>query len=48
MAKNLDRGLDKRVEIQGPKDASGSKSPKTDQVKKDTAKKLSDNIKPKR
>jgi len=43
MGQNLDRGLDKRVETQRPKDP-GSKTPKTDQVRKETSKQLSDNL----
>lgn len=39
MGRNLDRGLDKRVNTKRTKD-SGNKSPKTNQVKKDTARKL--------
>jgi len=46
MGRNIDRGLDKRVETQRSKD-SGSKSPKTDKVKSDTAKKLHENLKKK-
>lgn len=46
MGRNLDRGLDKGVEKQR-NDQSGSKSPKTDKVKKETAKKLKDNLKKK-
>lgn len=44
MGRNLDRGLDKKVEKK-QHDAGKSKSPKTDKVKKDTSKKLKDNIK---
>ncbi len=43
MGRNLDRGLDKRVETQRPKD-SESKTPKMDKVKQDTSKKISDNF----
>jgi hypothetical protein len=43
MGRNLDRGLDKRVEIKRSSD-SGSKTPKTDRIKSDTAKKLGDNL----
>jgi hypothetical protein len=46
MGRNIDRGLDKRVETQRGKD-SGSKSPKTDKVKRETSKKLHDNLKKK-
>ena len=46
MEKNIDRGLDKRVETQRSKD-SGSKSPKTDKVKSDTSKQLHENLKKK-
>jgi hypothetical protein len=47
MGRNIDRGLDKRVETQRPND-SGSKTPKMDQIRKDTSKKLSDNLNKKR
>lgn len=43
MERNLDRGLDRRVETQKG-DASGSKTPKADAVKRDAAKKLMDNF----
>lgn len=43
MGRNLDRGLDKKVEKK-QHDASKSKSPKTDKVKKDTAKKIKKNL----
>ena len=46
MGKNIDRGLDKRVETQRGKD-SGSKTPKTDKVKSDTSKRLFENNKKK-
>ena len=44
MGRNIDRGLDKRVETQKSKD-SGSKTPKLDKIKKDTSKQLYDNKK---
>lgn len=44
MDRNLDRGLDKRVETQKPKDSS-VENPKVLKVKEDTAKKLSENFK---
>ena len=44
MGKNIDRGLDKRVETQRGKEPK-SKSPKTDKVKSDTKKKLYVNLK---
>ena len=46
MEKNIDRGLDKRVETQKSND-SNSKSPKTDQIKRDTSKQLNENLKKK-
>jgi len=46
MGRNIDRGLDKRVETQKSKD-SGGKSPKTDKVKSETAKRLNENLKKK-
>ncbi len=44
MGRNIDRGLDKRVETQRTKDNS-SKTPKTDKIKEETSKKLHDNFK---
>jgi hypothetical protein len=44
MERNIDRGLDKRVETQKTKDNS-SKSPKTDKIKEETSKKLHGNFK---
>lgn len=44
MERNIDRGLDKRVETQKTKDNS-SKSPKTDKIKEETSKKLHGNLK---
>jgi hypothetical protein len=46
MGKNIDRGLDKRVETQRSKDSS-RKSPKTGKIKSDTAKHLNENFKKK-
>lgn len=46
MEKNIDRGLDKRVENQRSKD-SRSKTPKTDQIKRETSKQLNENLKKK-
>ena len=44
MGRNLDRGLDKRSNT--PKrENSGSKSPKTDRVRKETSRRLRDNNK---
>lgn len=47
MGRNIDRGLDKGVEKPQTKD-SGSKTPKTDKVVRDTRKTLSDNFSKKR
>lgn len=46
MEKNIDRGIDNRVETK-KSDGSNSKSPKTDKVKSDTSKKLYDNLRKK-
>lgn len=43
MERNIEKSPDKHVETQKSKD-SGSKSPKTEQVKKDTAKRLNENF----
>jgi hypothetical protein len=44
MERNIEKSPDKHVETQKSKD-SGSKSPKTDQIKKDTSKRLNENLK---
>lgn len=44
MERNIDRGLDKRVETQKSKDQD-SKHPKTDKIKEETSRKLKENLK---
>jgi hypothetical protein len=46
MGKNIDKGLDNRIETQRS-NSSNSKSSKTDKIKIDTSKKLYDNLRKK-